>query len=206
MDDAGDGAGACGATNSAAPVTAGAGGYSPVAQALHWLVVGLAIMVVSLGLAAGSAPHNSATRADLLLVHRSVGLTILLLMVLRVLWRWRHPPPPLPPSLARVEAALAHLTHLGLYLIFILMPLAGYLASAAAGHTGTFFGVFEIPRLVPVNERLSQWAIALHLVGQYVVYLLVALHVAGALYHAVIRRDEVLGRMLWHHRSARFGS
>jgi cytochrome b561 len=170
--------------------------YGSVARVLHWLIVVLAVIVVSLGLSAGSAPPNTPARSNLLSMHRSVGLTILALMVLRAVWRWRRPPPPLPASVARVEAGLAHLTHLGLYIIFITMPLAGYLASAAAGHTGSFFGLFAIPQLTPTEERLSQWAIAVHLVGQYAVYLLVALHVAGAVYHAAIRKDEVFQRML----------
>jgi cytochrome b561 len=183
----------------------GAARYGSVAQAIHWLVVALAMIVVSLGLAAGSAPLNRPLHSNLLLAHRSFGLTILAVMVFRVLWRWRHPSPPLPPSVARLEAGLAHLTQLGLYVIFIIMPLAGYLASAAAGHTGSFLGLFEIPQLVPTDERMSQWAIAVHLVGQYVAYLLVAVHVMGAIYHAAIRRDEVLDRML-PRGGARFGA
>ena len=68
-----------------------------------------------------------------------------------------------------------------------------------------FFGLFEIPQLVPIDERMSQWAIAVHLIGQYVVYLLVAFHVTGVIYHAAIRRDEVLDRML-PRCGARFGA
>lgn len=203
MDDPGDHTTGPAATSKAGSL-GGRRRYGCVAQALHWLVVVLAIIAVSLGLAAGSAPPNTAARTNSLLVHRSVGLTILALMVFRALWRWRHPAPPLPLSVARLEAGLARLTHFGLYSIFIVMPLAGYLASAAAGHTGSFFGLFGIPQLVPTDERLSQWAIAAHLIGQYLLYLLVALHVAGAFYHAAIRRDDVLGRMLPHRSGESF--
>jgi len=167
-----------------------------VAQALHWLVAVLAAIVVGFGWAAVAAPHNSPARNGLLLVHRSVGLTILGLMVFRALWRWRHPPPPLPPSFARFEAWLARLTHLGLYTAFVLMPFSGYVNSAAAGRPVSFFGLFAVPSVVPFSPRVSQWAIAVHLVAQYAVYSLVALHVAGALFHAILRRDGVLERML----------
>jgi len=176
--------------------SAGAGRYGPVARHIHWLVVMLAVIVISLGWAIAASPLNTPTRNGLLLVHRSFGLIILALMAFRALWRCRHAPPPLPPSVGRIDTALAQLTHLGLYLIFIVMPLFGYLNAAAAGHNVSFFGVFEIPQLLPTNERVSQWAIAVHLLGQYAVYLLVVLHVAGALYHAMIKRDGVLGRML----------
>jgi cytochrome b561 len=174
----------------------GARRYDAVARAVHWLIAALAVLVVSLGWASGSAPHNSAARNSLLLLHRSVGLTILALMIFRAIWRWRHLPPPLPSALGRMETGLAHLTHLGLYLIFLVMPLAGYLNAAAAGHAVSFFGLASVPPLLPVDRRLSQLAIAVHLLGQYMVYLLVLLHVLGALYHGAIRCDGVLERML----------
>lgn len=174
----------------------GAARYGAVAQTIHWLVVVLAIIVVSLGWVIGTTAQNTPIRTILLVAHRSVGLTILAVMVVRALWRCRHPPPPLPASVGIIEAGLVRLTHLGLYLIFVLMPLSGYLNAAAAGHRVSFYGLFEIPELLPANARASQWAIAIHLAGQYLVYLLVALHVTGALYHAAIRRDTVLDRML----------
>jgi len=127
---------------------------------------------------------------------RSVGLTILAAMVFRTGWRWNHPPPPLPPVLAGLEIALARFTHFVLYLVLILMPLAGYLHAAPAGHLVDFFGVVSIPPLLPENDRLSQVAIAIHLVGQYPLYLFVALHIAGALFHITIKRDGIVERML----------
>jgi cytochrome b561 len=84
------------------------------------------------------------------------------------------------------------------------MPVAGYINAAAAGHDVSFFGLFSIPPLLPVNQRVSQWAIAAHLLGQYLVYLLVALHIVGALYHGAIRRNDVLDRMLPRRHGARF--
>ena len=81
------------------------------------------------------------------------------------------------------------------------MPLAGYVNAAAAGHAVGFFGLVSIPPLLPESGRLSQVAIAIHLVGQYLVYLAVALHIAGALLHRVVKRDGVLERMLPAHRA-----
>ena len=143
-----------------------------------------------------SAPRNTPSRDQLLLLHQSVGLTILAAMLLRAGWRWRHPAPPLPPSLARWERTLARVTHVSLYTLFMAMPIAGYLNAAAASHAVDFFGLTSIPPLIPADGRLSQTAIAFHLVGQYVVYLFVALHVAGALLHGAVKRDGIIARML----------
>ena len=177
------------------PPRAGSG-YGPVARALHWLVAALAGIVVAFGWAAEAAARNTPARAGLLLVHRSLGLTILALMLLRVLWRTRHPAPALPAALGRLEAALTRTTHLALYLIFIAMPLAGYLNAAAAGHRVSLFGMVSIPPLLPRDERLAQAAIAAHLVGQYLVYGLVGAHLAGAFFHPLVGRAGVIDRML----------
>lgn len=170
--------------------------YGRVDCAVHWLVAALAVIVVSLGWAIAGAPRNTHARDLLLVLHRSVGLTILAVMLFRTGWRWRHPAPPLPLSVARLERVLARCTHVCLYLLFIVMPIAGYVNAAAAGHSVSVFGVVSIPPLLHENDRLSQLAIAFHLVGQYLIYFFVILHVAGALLHGIVRRDGVLERML----------
>lgn len=176
--------------------------YDRVARAIHWLVAALAVIVVSLGWAIGGAPRGTSTRDLLLLLHRSVGLAILAAMLFRAFWRWRHPPPPLPLRVTALERVLAHSTHAALYVVFIGMPLAGYVNAAAAGHAVSVFGIFSIPPLLPEDDRLSQAAIAVHLVGQYFVYLFVILHIAGGLMHGMVRRDGVLERMLPIRRAA----
>jgi cytochrome b561 len=181
-------------TGGATP--SGAASYDSIAQAVHWLVAALAVIAVPLGWAIAGAPRNTPERDLFLLLHRSVGLTILAAMVFRTGWRWRHMPPPLPSDLARLDIALARVTHFILYLFLIMMPLAGYLNAAAAGHAVNLFGIVSVPPLLPENDRLSQVAIAIHLVGQYPLYLFIALHIAGALFHGAIRRDRIVERML----------
>jgi cytochrome b561 len=174
----------------------GAAAYDRISQTLHWLVAALAVTVVALGWAIAGAPRNTPQRDLILLLHRSVGLAILAATVFRIGWRWHRPPPPLPPVLPRLEIALARLTHSALYLLLLLMPLAGYLNAAAAGHAVNFFGVVSIPPLLSEKDRLSQVAIAIHLVAQYPLYLFIALHIAGALFHGAIRRDGIVERIL----------
>lgn len=172
-----------------------AGHYGRVAILLHWLVALLAAAVIALGWVVAGTARGSEGRELLLLIHRSLGLSIAAAMVLRLLWRRRHPPPPLPGGSGGFEIALARLTHAALYLFFIAMPLVGYVNAAAEGHAVSLFGLAVIPPLLPENERPSQIANAIHLAGQYPLYLVVLLHVASALYHA-LRRDGVVGRML----------
>lgn len=176
--------------------------YDPVARAVHWLVAGLAVIVVSLGWAIPGAPRETESRELLLLLHRSVGLLILALMVFRVFWRLTHPPPPLPAGFPRIEALAAHADQALLYLLFLIMPLSGYVNAAAAGHSVSFFGLVAIPPLVPENGALSQAANAVHLAGQFAIYALVGVHVAAALMHRFVRRNGILGRMLPRRRRA----
>jgi cytochrome b561 len=149
------------------------------------------VIVISLGWAIGGAPRNTSTRDLLLLLHRSFGLTRFALMLFRAGWRWSHPAPRLPLSTARLERALASCTHFLLYLLFSAAPLTSYLNAAAAGHAVSLFGVVSILPLLPENDRLSQIAIAVHIIGQYFVHLFVALHIAGALLHGGLKRDGV---------------
>ncbi len=170
--------------------------YDPVARTVHWLVAALAAIVVLLGWAIPGAPRETGWRELVLLLHRSVGLSILALMLFRVFWRLGHPPPPLPAGFPRVEALMAYADHALLYVLFLVMPLSGYLNAAAAGHSVSFFGVAAIPPLVPENDRLSQVADAVHLAGQFVVYAVVGAHVAAALMYRFVRRNGILERML----------
>jgi cytochrome b561 len=170
--------------------------YDPVARAVHWAIAILAILVVALGWAIPGAPRGGDSRELVLFLHRSVGLLILILMVFRILWRVTHAPPPFPAGFPRLEAAAAHADHALLYVLFLVMPLSGLLNAAAAGHPVSFFGLFAIPPLIPENPPLAKVAIAVHLAGQFVVYALVAIHVAAALTHRFVRRNHILDRML----------
>ena len=177
------------------------GAYDPVARALHWLVAGLAVIVVALGWAIPGAPRESGSRELLLTLHRSFGLLIIAVILFRGWWRLSHPPPPLPPSLAAIEVLAAHSTHLLLYVFFVLQPLSGYINAAAAGHVVSFFGIVALPPLISESPRLSQIANGVHLAGQFLIYALVGAHVAAALMHGLIRRDGVFERMLPRRRA-----
>jgi len=170
--------------------------YDPVARGLHWASAVLAVLVILLAYGISGAARHSSERQWLSMLHASLGIAILVLMLVWAAWRLGHPSPPLRPLLTRVETWLAHATQAAVFLMFVAMPLSGYTILAASGNAVSFFGVVEIPPLVPLSDRLARAAIAFHLVAQIAIYLLVALHIAAALMHGFIRRDGVIERML----------
>jgi cytochrome b561 len=170
--------------------------YDPIARGLHWVNAMLTAVVVLLAWGISGAPRHSGPRDWLIALHGSVGLVILLLMLFWLGWRLSHTAPPLRPVLTGIEILLARSTHLGLQLLFVLMPLSGYISLAATGRPLSFFGIAAIPPLVPESGLLSQSAIALHLVGEFLIYALLAAHIGAALMHGFIRRDGILERML----------
>jgi cytochrome b561 len=170
--------------------------YDPVARGVHWLNAILALITIMLAWGIVGAPRPSVARGWLIMLHGSCGIAILALLVFWVGWRLRHPSPALRPVLNWFEAALARATQGALLLLFVAMPVSGYVSLAAAKVPVSLFGIVTIPPLVPVSGGLSQAAIALHLAGEFLIYGLVALHVGAALLHGFVRRDSILERML----------
>lgn len=167
--------------------------YTRTAVILHWLVAAVVLAQFSWGwLMQQIAKSPPGLRADAFNFHKSIGLCLLALMLIRLGWRISHRPPPLP-ALPAWQTRLARVTHVALYAALILMPLAGYLGSVWSGYPVKWFGL-TLPawgRSVPaLKEAMS----ALHYATSWVLLTLVALHVAGALYHT-LRRDGVLQRM-----------
>ena len=178
--------------------------YTRVAMLLHWLVAGLIIANVALGWLAGFLP-DAAVRPTINL-HKSIGLTLLGLVVLRILWRLTHRPPAFPASYAPAERAGAHAAHALLYVLILAIPVSGYLHDSAftkaAVHPLTLFGLVEIPRLPqfmaldPATKmRVHGFFFAMHVWLNYALYALLALHVAGALKHQFIDREREFRRI-----------
>ena len=170
--------------------------YDPVARRLHWGNAILALITIMLAWGISGAARHSDARSWLITLHGSFGIVILALMMVWAGWRWRHASPSLRPALTWVEVALARGTQMAIFLLFVAMPVSGYVSLAAAGKTVSFFGVIPLPPLVPESGRLSQAAMALHLLGEFLIYGLVGLHIAAALLHGFVRRDDILERML----------
>jgi cytochrome b561 len=169
--------------------------YTPTAQWLHWITALLMLATIPIAWHVHDMPHGAPGRMVYFTIHKSFGVTILVLAAARLIWRSRHPAPRLPANMPPWATAVAHANHWLLYFVLLAMPLSGYLHSVTGNHPVSYFGLFEFPQL-PVNDDLSKALLRVHLLGQWLVYLLLGLHVLGALWHAAIRRDSVLNRML----------
>lgn len=184
-------------TGSVLPATyvtaAGMPRYNPLSQVLHWLTAAFALAVLPLAWVAISLPP-SETKGAMFVLHKSVGITIFAIVAIRILWRAVHPAPA-DPNTPRALELIARVNHWLLYAIFLIMPVSGYLLSALSGRSTPYFWLFTIPGLEK-NESLQKTFEAIHVFGQYAVYLLVLLHIAGTVWHLVIRRDGILERML----------
>ncbi len=167
--------------------------YGPAAMTLHWIVAALlsAALVLAWILPRKSAPGYEGV----LDLHKSVGIAVLVLVVLRLLWRLGHPVAP-AASLTPLEARVSEITHWALYAVMFLIPLTGYLFASLEGQHLDFFGAFTAASPFPTDRTISRPLEFLHKTGQYAIYAVVGLHVLAALYHHFVKRDGVLQRML----------
>ena len=175
--------------------------YSQTAVFLHWLIAALVIGQFAWGWLMQEIPKSPpGLRADAFNLHKSIGLCLLALVLFRLGWRLAHRPPPLP-EMPAWQQALAKLTHAALYAALIVMPLAGYLGSAWSGYPVRWFGI-TLPAWAGSDPLLKEAMRTTHAVTSWVLLALVALHVAGALHHA-LRGDGVAARMRLARRGAR---
>jgi len=179
--------------------------YSSVAITLHWLIALGIIANIALGLYFADLPRSDPDKFFLTQTHKSIGLTILVLSLIRVAWRLMNPVPPLPASMSPLMRFAAHATHFLLYVLIIAIPLSGWLlvSSSPLGLPTMYFGWFAWPELPYFSDlpRAAKkiWVRDFDTVHIYLAWsaiVLVTIHVVAALYHQFIRRDIVLGRML----------
>lgn len=174
--------------------------YGAIAQLLHWAIVVLVIAQFALALRADGLPRGPALLQTLAL-HKSIGITILGLAILRLTWRWMNPVPPMPPSAPRWQHVAARISHFALYALLFVMPTFGWLMSSARNFPVSWFGKFTLPDLIGPSEQAYDFFHEGHEFLAIVLLVLALLHVAAALKHHFVDRDDVLTRMLpWNRK------
>lgn len=176
----------------------------------HWLIAALLITNICLGLYFADLPPDP-WKGELAQWHKSIGLTVLVLSLLRLAWRLTHTVPPLPAGMHRGLQIAARATHYLFYFLIIFIPLTGWMMVSASpiGRPTVYFHLFNWPNLwflsdlprpqkVPLRAAFDN----IHVVLAWSAIVLIPLHVAAALYHQFIRRDDLLWRMIPRHRAS----
>jgi cytochrome b561 len=169
--------------------------WGAVSQLFHWVIVALVITQFVLANIADGLP-NDMRKLAVLANHKSVGMTILILAVLRIAWRHSGPRPPLPGTLKAWELVLARVSHLALYILLFAVPLSGWLMSSARNFPVSWFGYFQFPDLISPSEAAFERAHETHEILAFTLGAVAILHLLAALKHHFIYKDDVLKRML----------
>lgn len=178
--------------------------YTRIAIGLHWLVAVLIFANTALALSVNSWPDDWVR--PVIDMHKSIGITVLGLVILRILWRLGHPPPPLPETYRPWERTVSHAAHGLLYLLILALPLSGWMHNSAwkeaATHPMRLFGLMPWPRIgfietlePALKERMHSVLFSVHVAIAWALYALLALHVAGALKHEFFDREREIARM-----------
>lgn len=169
--------------------------YGAVAQTLHWLIAALIFVMFGLGWYMADLPLGQH-KFDMYQLHKSLGVTIFSLVILRLIWRWLSPAPALPATMPGWERAAAHATHGLLYLMLLVQPVIGFLQSNAANFPVVWWGTLPLPAVIGNDEALGEALIGVHEWGARIILILVVLHIGAALRHHFVIKDDILRRML----------
>jgi len=175
-----------------------AGQYGAIAKLFHWVTLGLMLVALPLGFVIQHV--KDASKMGFYALHESAGLTILFVALARLAWRRLSPPPSLPHDMPKLMRTTSTAVHHALYALLILQPLLGFLATNAWGFpmqgATAYLGFIELPKFMETWEGLAKILSLLHSIGGWLLVVLIALHIAGALFHHAIRRDGTLMRMI----------
>ena len=169
--------------------------YTPLAKSLHWLMALMIFGLLALGFYMSDLPL-SPEKLQLYSWHKWAGVTVFVLVWLRLAWRITHRPPALPGSMSPLMQLGAHAGHLMLYGLMIAIPLSGWLMSSAKGFQTVWFGVLPIPDLIGKDKALGQLLAELHEALNIGLLLLVIGHALAAAFHHFVHKDDTLRRML----------
>ena len=169
--------------------------YTSTAIVLHWLIGAMILIAVAVGLYMTGLKF-SPEKLKLYNWHKWAGVTIFMLVVLRLAWRLFHAAPPLPPSVPDWQRRIAGATHVLLYALMFAIPVSGWLMSSAKGFQTVYFGVIPLPDLLGKNENLGELLEQVHQLLSYSLIAVVIMHTVAALKHHFIAKNDVLRRIL----------
>jgi superoxide oxidase len=169
--------------------------YDRVLKAVHWSSL-LLIAAAYIAIWGSYAVATKEQEAFLTQLHRSLGVTVFVLTVFRLGWRWHARIPSLPADLPAIQKVAARVAEYFLYALLLIQPILGILYINARGRRVDFFFLGELPPIVGPDKVLAKQAVAAHDIVAYVLLTFIGLHAAAALFHHFVRRDDVLKAML----------
>jgi cytochrome b561 len=169
--------------------------FTPIAKGLHWLMALMILGLWAMGFYMADLPL-SPEKLQFYSWHKWAGVTVFLLVWLRLLWRVTHRPPAYPGTMTPLQQSLAHAGHLVLYVLMVVIPLSGWLMSSAKGVQTVWFGVLPLPDLLSRDKELGKQLAELHSALNIGLLILVGGHAAAALFHHLVHKDDILRRML----------
>jgi superoxide oxidase len=169
--------------------------YDRVLKAVHWLTL-LLIAAAYIAIWGSYAVATKEQEAFLTQLHRSLGVTVFVLTLFRLGWRWHARIPSLPADLPAIQKVAARVAEYFLYALLLIQPILGILYINARGRRVDFFFLGELPPIVGPDKVLAKQAVAAHDIVAYVLLTFIGLHAAAALFHHFVRRDDVLKAML----------
>lgn len=175
--------------------TAAPTGYAPVQKWLHWSMAAMVVAMVAIGLAMTNL-GDGAVKNALYELHKSVGLTILSLALIRIVVRSRRGAPPLEPNLPAWQRRAAYASHAALYALIVLVPLAGWIATSSCCAPVNLFWTVPLTFPAPEGESFAKAVFQAHFALVFLLALVAAIHIGAALHHHFLRRDNTLRRML----------
>lgn len=169
--------------------------YSTGIKIIHWLIALTVIIMLVVGFLLDSIPEQYKSTAYMM--HKSTGITILFLMILRFVWINIVGRPPLPPTVKKWERILSRFIQYSFYVLLIIMPLTGWIMSVAADRIPVYFNLFKapLPWITP-DKSLAKFMVESHETIAWILIVFISLHVLGALKHHFIDKDRVLKSML----------
>jgi cytochrome b561 len=167
--------------------------FTPLQRLLHWLMALCIVAMLFIGV--GMVSTVMPKYLTLVSIHKPLGIAILVLALVRLAVRLRHGAPPLPADLPEPMKLAAQLSHYAFYALMIGMPLIGWAMLSAAGYPVVLFGGVHLPAILPQSDSLHTLLWTAHFYLAFVFFALILLHVAAALFHALVRHDGVFDAM-----------
>jgi cytochrome b561 len=172
--------------------------FTWLSRLLHWLTAALVFSALFVGFV---MVNSLGSYAQLIVVHKTLGALILLVMVARIINRWTHHPPAWPPTIGALEGRLVGLAEKLLYALLLLQPLVGWAMLSAAGGPVVVFGTVALPRIAPFDAQLYWVLRQAHSVIAYTLMAVIAAHVSAVLLHTLTLRDRLIERMTFRFRT-----